>query len=557
MSLLDDASLLVTPNAYKEGKLYSVIPSNGNGDFSVTRATTATRVNAAGLVELVPYNLLRYSEQFENAAWVKFASASVTANTEIAPNGTLTADTITLSSLANSRVEQAISTLVSGATYTFSIYLKVATGTLSVRLRGIDTTSGTAINVTDQWVRYSITQVASSSERYPAIVGNLIAGPVYAWGAQLVEGTSALDYQATETRLNIPRLDYSLGSCPNILLEPQRTNLALNSGELNSWLKIDTSVTSNSTISPDGTQNADTVIATGSGSLAHLIYQNLSFTSGTAYTYSVFAKANTSNFIQIVFSGDFVLGSYANFDLSNGTITASANLTPKIESIGNGWYRCSISATAGVSSINSQIIYLINSGTASRGRAFTANGESVYLWGGQFEAGAYPTSYIPTSSASVTRNADVISRGNIFTNGLITASGGTWFVDLRNNIPMIRDFLSGGIFINTGTAANTNTGFAIRQSSGSNQRSTIFKVEAGSGATIYNTTTDIAKIAIKWNGTTADVFVNGVKVVAATAFTATNMENLIGEGQNRAIQFNSMALYPTPLTDTQCIALTT
>jgi hypothetical protein len=71
MSLLDTASLIVTPNAYKEGKLYSVIPSDGSGDFTFTRATTATRVNSAGLVELVPYNLLTYSEQFENAAWTK------------------------------------------------------------------------------------------------------------------------------------------------------------------------------------------------------------------------------------------------------------------------------------------------------------------------------------------------------------------------------------------------------------------------------------------------------------------------------------------------------
>ena len=51
MSLLDTASLIVTPNGYKEGKLYSVIPSDGSGDMSVTRATTATRVNSAGLVE--------------------------------------------------------------------------------------------------------------------------------------------------------------------------------------------------------------------------------------------------------------------------------------------------------------------------------------------------------------------------------------------------------------------------------------------------------------------------------------------------------------------------
>jgi hypothetical protein len=50
MSLLSQASLVVTPNAYKEGKLYSVIPSDGSGDFTFTRATTATRVNSAGLV---------------------------------------------------------------------------------------------------------------------------------------------------------------------------------------------------------------------------------------------------------------------------------------------------------------------------------------------------------------------------------------------------------------------------------------------------------------------------------------------------------------------------
>ena len=71
MSLLDKASLIVTPNAYKENKLYSVVPSSGAGDMDVVRATTATRVNSAGLIEVVPRNLLTYSEQFDNAAWSK------------------------------------------------------------------------------------------------------------------------------------------------------------------------------------------------------------------------------------------------------------------------------------------------------------------------------------------------------------------------------------------------------------------------------------------------------------------------------------------------------
>ena len=93
MSLLSQASLCVTPNAYKEGKLYSVIPSDGSGDMSVTRATTATRVNSAGLVELVPYNLLNYSQSFDNAAWVK-SNATISANTIASPSGIQDADSI-------------------------------------------------------------------------------------------------------------------------------------------------------------------------------------------------------------------------------------------------------------------------------------------------------------------------------------------------------------------------------------------------------------------------------------------------------------------------------
>jgi hypothetical protein len=66
MSLLDNASLLVTPNAEKATKLYSIIPTNGNGDFNVTRATTATRTNASGLIESVPINEPRLDYSLES-----------------------------------------------------------------------------------------------------------------------------------------------------------------------------------------------------------------------------------------------------------------------------------------------------------------------------------------------------------------------------------------------------------------------------------------------------------------------------------------------------------
>jgi len=59
MSLLTQASLVLTPNAYKANKLYSIIPSSGNGDMTTTRATTATRVNSSGLVENVATGIPR------------------------------------------------------------------------------------------------------------------------------------------------------------------------------------------------------------------------------------------------------------------------------------------------------------------------------------------------------------------------------------------------------------------------------------------------------------------------------------------------------------------
>ena len=71
MSLLEQASLVLIPSGYKEDTVYSVIPSNGSGDLSFTRASDGTRINSDGLVENTPWNLFQQSETFENASWTK------------------------------------------------------------------------------------------------------------------------------------------------------------------------------------------------------------------------------------------------------------------------------------------------------------------------------------------------------------------------------------------------------------------------------------------------------------------------------------------------------
>jgi len=79
MALLDKASLIVTPNAISAGKLYSVIPADGSGDMTVVRATNATRINSAGLVEIPRTNLCLRSEEFNDVTWIKTNGATITA----------------------------------------------------------------------------------------------------------------------------------------------------------------------------------------------------------------------------------------------------------------------------------------------------------------------------------------------------------------------------------------------------------------------------------------------------------------------------------------------
>jgi hypothetical protein len=330
-----------------------------------------------------------------------------------------------------------------------------------------------------------------------------------------------------------------------------------NSEQLNSWLKLDISVTSNSTTSPDGTQNADTITATGAGSLSHLIYQNLAFTSGTSYTLSVFAKANTSDYIQLVFAGQLIANSYANFDLSSGTITASAFLTAKIENYGNGWYRCSVSATAGASLTNSQIVYLINSGTASRGQSFVQSGESVYLWGGSFENGSFPTSYIPTTTTAVTRLADAASKTGI--SSLINDSEGVLYAE----ISALADDLTYRILsISDGTTAER---IYIQYTNVTNTVAVVIKngstTQANMGYALSDET-ELAKVAIKYKANDFALWVNGFEVgTDASGTTPTGLSELAFDDGGGANYFygnvQNLMVFPSALTDTELATLTT
>jgi len=344
----------------------------------------------------------------------------------------------------------------------------------------------------------------------------------------------------------VPRLSYMYGSCPALLLEPQRTNLCLYSEQFNdaNWSKsaagtgVAPIVTANLGIAPDGTTTADRIqLNRGGGNTVSdysVLRQQVTVASTATTSISIYIKSYDNNTYSVVFS--------------NSGVAVGQKIT-----VTNQWQRVTLTGMSAGTIANIEL-QLREGVLGITGQSVTAD---LLLWGAQLELGAYPTTYIPTTTASATRVADSFSRNNIYTNGLITSSGGTWFVELRNNIAYLRDS-NNGIFIGDTASINTGNQLTIRNASVSaSVRLSIFKYISAVGTQIFTTTTDTVKIAIKWDGTSADVFVNGTKVVSATSFTTTIMENLLGSGAGIPVFIQAMAIYPSPLSDTDCTTLTT
>lgn len=206
---------------------------------------------------------------------------------------------------------------------------------------------------------------------------------------------------------NEVRFDYTNGSCPSILVEPQRTNLLLRSEEFDNayWTKTRTTIIQNSVIAPNGTLTADKLIDDTTASASHQISRVVSVSSGT-YTMSVFAKKGEYNFIR--FWEDVQTGRQAFFNLDTGVATNVNMNSVSIVNFGNGWYRCIATINTPSAGNFGFRINLTPNGTTTTYNGTGTNG--VFIWGAQLEAGANYTSYIPTVASTVTRNADVISK---------------------------------------------------------------------------------------------------------------------------------------------------
>lgn len=538
----------MTPNAIKESKIYSIIPSDGNGDLNFTRGTTATLTNDAGLIETVPYNLLLVSQDFSSGTWVKNGTVILSTN-NTAPNGTLTATRLT-SDVTNPTLQQVITGTI-GLQYTTSFWARRVSGTAQVYLRCGDLTPVSNITLTSTWQLFSFTSTSSTTT---IRCGIGFSGPILntdiieIWGAQLVQGSLPKNYFQTTDRLNVPRLNYdSVGGCPSLLLEPQRTNLLLNSvwagGAIpTSWSQFTTGGTFTPTTS---IKNPNVTAYNFSGTASrNFISQTQTFTNGYIYAISFYVESVTTTAFLDTIIGTSVVTGNSTYLKNNVAVNGST------EAIAAGnTYTLIFSATTSIT--GSTRIGLGTNGNSTAN--FTLSMPQMEI--GASNAASYRTSYIPTTTSAVTRNQDIFSRNNIYTNGLITSAGGTWFIELNNNLAYIRDTFASGIYLDTTNGGFVN-GFSIRNVGTTSQTLSIVKYVSGAPTILVNPTSNIVKIAIKWNGTTADMFVNGVKQVSATAFTSTAMEFLNANATDVPKYIKSTMLFPTPLTDVECIALT-
>lgn len=175
--------------------------------------------------------------------------------------------------------------------------------------------------------------------------------------------------------------------------------------------------TANATTSPDGTSNAVKFVEDTTATNTHYYYcANLSGTAGTVYCWSAYAKAAERTWVTLqTYTGIVSPGGTSYFNIGGGVVgTKSArHLTSGIEDAGNGWYRIWITFTADLT--NSSGVCGVGMASGDLGDIYTGDGTSgEYFWGFQFEAGAGPTSFIPTTTATVTRAADtgLVSNAN-------------------------------------------------------------------------------------------------------------------------------------------------
>jgi len=488
-----DRSFRINPNS-AAGFL---IDSRVGPPATFSRASGATEIDSAGRIVYANENLGFYTNEIIlNRGWALGATTStLSGSAPLSGNAYIIAET-TANELHNcgcygSSTNQNGLAVTTGIVFTASIFVKkiadsidwiqltmggagfglsqyanfnIANGTVG-NTSGLATgTTATIEPYSDGWYRISMSAPATittgtsfafslgfinninGTVRLPVYAGNPSNRVLAAMG-QIQKGTTARPYILTTSAIrHAPRFIYTpaTGKSLGLLPEGSRTNLIRQSETLGTaWTQTNITVSSDVEVAPSGETTADKVVEDATNG-AHGVLQVITYTA-VPHTFSVYAKAAERNWIRLGFGNAGTDNVW--FDLTNGVIGfIAAGFTASMNNAGNGWWRCIVTRTPTAGSLSTYIRIATGNNVISYPGD---NSSGVYIWGAQVEAGATFSSYIPTTTVSVLRSADVCriagtdfavmynqNEGTVFcafrTAGILNARNGVYGITASN-----------------------------------------------------------------------------------------------------------------------------
>jgi len=555
-------------------------------------------------------NLLTQSQTFTTAAgWLITSLGFTTPDYALAPDNSVTAtlfDEGTDNSAHAARSPSPVPAVPVGYTYTASCYFKYVSRQWVVLAISAATTSyasakfdilngvlGSTANsgstfpsaglsssitaVGNGWYRCSITFNTTTTGTINLRVGMATDGTTFTaaerglqvytgtnqqvlvWGSQLSNTSTNLAYYATTTApftQCVPR---------GLLIEESRANSLTYSEDLTNaaWVLGTNTVTSNAIAAPDGNVTADLLIPT-SATVTHIFYQTASVTSGSTYIQSVYAKAGGYAFLNFGGGTGFNSAQYINFDVQSGTVSTSSGFTGTITPVGNGWYRCTVTAVATSTTAAGYIIFRASSAARTTPAiTYAGNGTSgVYVWGVQLELGAFATSYIPTTTAAATRSADLATMTGANLSSWYNQSQGTFVTQIvwegLRSVASQRIYgLDDGSAVNVSNQSATSANALISTITAAS--STEVNTQSPAVTFVANTVYKIS-MAYATNNTVAAA--NGtIGTTDTVCVMPSTLSNFRFAGTTTTavsnIWFASLNYYPTRLADSTLQALTT
>ena len=554
-NLLEKASIIHVPAGYNVGSINSVKPSESPfADLTFDRGTTATRVNKDSLVENVQIlgsELVVNGDFATDSDWVVGNGWSIDqengkASYDDTVNGFILTDDV----------------LTIGKKYRVNLNL-LDTGGNTIRLSVNSGTGGDFQDYTDGDGLF--TKVITASTNYVRIGG----------------GTSGVAFSITNVSVkevtedtDIPRIDYQ-GGVGHWLIEPETTNFSTYSsdfsqGRIFNSTAGDASLT-NATLStptinsPDGTANATKITATNIGGTGpvNINYFNVDLDFTLNSTLSVFAKKDTKDILAFDFLGYPTMNGEIYFNLTNGTVgTSTATFeNSSIEDYGDGWYRCSV--TLEEQPVDRRGTVRIHVCNADGNIQCDRDGSSsLFIWGIQSEISsrAFPTSYIPTSGSTATRDAETAVDGGDET--LFGQTEGVLYVEMAK---FENDSSTGQVSISSDSRDNvvsfkaiTSNRLQMQLRAGGSSIKTVTSSDNISDNTNFN------KYAVSYKSGEIKVFANGSQIGSTGTETFSFSSNIIFLKLNSGNEGNDdfrgkmkcIALFKEALTDSELQCLT-